>query len=121
MNDPLSRAALAVSAAEEGGIFDRLAAELADILGVAIGFVAVFADPSRSHMRMLSFRLDGRMRAPFSYPLEGSPCATVVGREFRCVQSGAAASFRKATCSPSSGWRATPPTRSTIPTARPSA
>ncbi len=93
MNDPLSRAALAVSAAEEGGIFDRLAAELADILGVAIGFVAVFADPSRSHMRMLSFRLDGRMRAPFSYPLQGSPCATVVGREFRCVQSGASREF----------------------------
>src|SRR5688572_24784157 len=94
MNDTLSRAALAVSAAEGGsGVFDRLAGDLADILGVAIGFIAVFADPARTQMRMLAFRLDGRMRAPFTYRLEGTPCAAVVGREFRCVQSGARREF----------------------------
>jgi PAS domain S-box-containing protein len=93
MNDPLSRAALAVSAPEERGIFDRLAAELADILGVAIGFVAVFDDPARARMRMLAFHLDGRMRTPFSYALEGTPCATVVGRNFRCVPAGAQREF----------------------------
>jgi PAS domain-containing protein len=94
MNDTLSRAALAVSAAEGGGgVFDRLAGDLADILGVAIGFIAVFADPARTQMRMLAFRLDGRMRTPFTYRLEGTPCASVVGREFRCVQSGARREF----------------------------
>jgi PAS domain S-box-containing protein len=94
MDDTLRRAALAVSAVEGGGgIYDRLAAELADVLGVAIGFIAVFADPSRSHMRMLAFRLDGRMRAPFTYELAGTPCAAVVGSQFRCVQRGARGEF----------------------------
>ena len=89
MDDTLRRAALAVSAAEGGEVYERLAGELADILGVAIAFIAVFADPGRSKMRMLAFRLDGKLRAPFTYALEGSPCATVVGRQFRCVPSGA--------------------------------
>src|SRR5688572_33105531 len=89
MNDTLSRAALAVSAAEGGsGVFDRLAGDLADILGVAIGFIAVFADPARTQMRMLAFRLDGRMRAPFTYRLEGKPCASGGGREVRSGRSG---------------------------------
>ncbi len=94
MDDTLRRAALAVSAVEGGGgIYDRLAAELADVLGVAIGFIAVFADASRSHMRMLAFRLDGRMREPFTYELAGTPCAAVVGSQFRCVQRGARGEF----------------------------
>jgi len=93
MNDALSRAALAVSAAEGGGVFDRLASGVAEILGVDIGFIAVFADPARSEMRMLAFSLDGRIRPPFTYALEGTPCAAVVGREFRCVPAGARKAF----------------------------
>ena len=93
MDDALRRAALAVSAAEGGEVYDRLTAELAEILGVAIAFVAVFADPARTQMRMLAFRLDGKLRAPFDYPLEGTPCATVVGSQFRCVLSGARREF----------------------------
>ncbi|HEV3010782.1 MAG TPA: PAS domain S-box protein [Burkholderiales bacterium] len=93
MNDALSRAALAVSAAEGSGVFDRLAGELADILGVDIGFIAVFADPARTQMRMLAFSRDRRIRAPFTYPLEGTPCAAVVGREFHCLPAGARKEF----------------------------
>jgi PAS domain S-box-containing protein len=93
MDDTLRRAALAVSAAEGGEVYDRLAAELADILGVAIAFVAVFADPARTQMRMLAFRLDGKLRTPFTYPLAGTPCAMVVGSQFRCVPSDARREF----------------------------
>jgi len=82
-----------VSAAEGGGVFDRLACGVAEILGVDIGFIAVFADPAHSEMRMLAFSLDGRIRPPFTYALEGTPCAAVVGREFRCVPSGARQEF----------------------------
>jgi PAS domain S-box-containing protein len=95
MNDALSRAALAVSAAERGEVFERLARELADILGVDIGFIAVFADTERAEMRMLAFSVDGRIRKPFTYRLEGTPCAAVVGREFRCVARGARKEFPK--------------------------
>src|SRR6185295_755376 len=93
MDDSLRRAALAASAAEGGGVFDRLAGDLAGILGVAVGFIAVFDDAERSRMRMLAFHLDGRLRKPFTYELEGSPCARVVGKEFHCVPSGARRQF----------------------------
>jgi len=91
--DPLSRAALAVSAAEGSPVFDRLASELADILRVDVGFIAVYADEVRAGMRMLAFCLDGRMRPPFSYPLQGTPCAQVVGRQFLCLPAGARREF----------------------------
>ena len=94
MNDALSRAALAVSA-ERGEVFEHLAKELADILGVDIGFIAVFADTARAEMRMLAFSLDGRIRKPFTYRLEGTPCAAVVGREFHYVARGACKQFPK--------------------------
>src|SRR6185503_17669320 len=93
MDDSLRRAALALSAAEGTGTYDRLAGDLAGILGVAVGFIAVFDDPERSRMRMLAFHLDGRLRKPFTYELAGSPCASVVGKEFRCVASGARQEF----------------------------
>jgi PAS domain S-box-containing protein len=93
MNDALSRAALAVSAPEGGAVFERLATDLAEILGVDVGFIAVFADPARSNLRMLAFALDGRIRKPFSYPLQGTPCATVIGRQFRALAEGARKEF----------------------------
>ena len=42
---------------------------------------------------MLAFCLDGRMRPPFSYPLQGTPCAQVVGRQFLCLPAGARREF----------------------------
>ena len=91
--DALNRAALAVSAAEGGRVFERLAGEVAEILRVDVGFIAVFDEASRSQMRMLAFSLDGKLRKPFSYRLEGTPCAAVVGRQFRSVTSGARKEF----------------------------
>jgi len=91
--DALSRAARALSAPEGESVFERLAREVAEILGVDIGFIAVFDDPARLQMRMLAFTLDGRLRKPFVYPLEGTPCAAVVGREFRSLASGARDEF----------------------------
>jgi PAS domain S-box-containing protein len=91
--EALRAAALAVSGAEGAEVFEGLAARLAEILRVDLGFIARFADGSRSHMRMLAFHLDGRLRRPFTYALEGTPCAEVVGREFRFVALGASAQF----------------------------
>src|SRR5688500_4763877 len=91
--DPLSRAARAVSGADGSAVFERLASELADILRVDVGFIAVYADETRAAMRMLAFCLDGRMRPPLSYPLTGTPCAQVVGRQFLCLPSGARREF----------------------------
>ena len=95
MTDALSRAALAVSAAEGKGVFQKLAGEVAEILGVDVGFIALFDDPARTQLRMLAFSVDGRLRKPFTYPLAGTPCAAVVGRQFRIVASGARKEFPK--------------------------
>jgi PAS domain S-box-containing protein len=92
MNDALSRAAAAISA-PESGVFERLSGELADILGVDVGFIAVYDDSARAQMRMLAYHVDGRRREPFTYALAGTPCATVVGRQFRCVAQGAREEF----------------------------
>ena len=91
--DALSRAALAISSAEGASVFERLSSELADILRVDVGFIAVFADEARAEMRMLAFCLDGRMRTPFNYALPGSPCAKVVGHQFQCLPEGARREF----------------------------
>ena len=91
--DALTRAALAVSSSEGSVVFERLAGELADILRVDVGFIALFADEARSEMRMLSFCLDGRMKPAFVYRLLGTPCARVVGKQFHCLPEGARREF----------------------------
>jgi PAS domain S-box-containing protein len=91
------RAAQAVSHPGGQTLFEDLVRELADILGVATAFVAVFTDESRSTLRTLAVILDGRMLRVFEYPLEGSPCAKVAGRSFRYVDSGVSAEFPPAT------------------------
>jgi PAS domain S-box-containing protein len=89
----LQRAALAVSAAGGARVYDVLIAELADVLGVDVAFVAVFDDVDRTRMRTLAAVLDGRALRNFDYALAGSPCAQVVGRDFRFVPKGVAAEF----------------------------
>ncbi|HUG23408.1 PAS domain S-box protein, partial [Piscinibacter sp.] len=90
----LRRVALAVAHPGGESFFDDLVRELADALGVAAVFVAVFADHTHAVMRTLAARLDGRALKNFDYPLDGSPCRHVVGRDFRYVGQGVAAEFR---------------------------
>jgi PAS domain S-box-containing protein len=89
----LQRAALAVSQARGPRVYEELIAELADILEVDVAFVAVFDDVEGTHMRTLAAWLDGRLLSNFSYALAGTPCARVVGREFRYVAQGISAEF----------------------------
>src|SRR5688572_11480506 len=91
--DPLSRPLLARLGAAGSGEFDGLARPLADILLVVVGLIVLCPDRTRAAMRMLAFCLDERMRPPLSYPLSGTPCAQVVGRQFLCLPSGARREF----------------------------
>ena len=87
------RAAQAV--AHPGGptLFADLVRELAGVLQAATVFVAVFADAAHTQMRTLAAVLDGNLLRNFDYPLQGSPCAHVVGRRFRYVARGVSAEF----------------------------
>jgi PAS domain S-box-containing protein len=84
----LRRVALAVAHPGGPSLFADLVRELAASLQVDIVFAAVFADDSRSVMRTLAACRHGRMLRNFDYPLEGSPCAAVVGRSFQFIVSG---------------------------------
>jgi PAS domain S-box-containing protein len=57
----------------------------------------VFSDDEHTKLRTLAEWLDGRMLRNFEYPLAGSPCADVVGREFRFVEAGVASQFQPGT------------------------
>ncbi|MGE3774113.1 MAG: PAS domain S-box protein, partial [Gammaproteobacteria bacterium] len=63
------------------------------ILGAAVVFVAVFSDESKTTLRTLGAVLDQKVLREFEYPLEGSPCARVVGHAFRYVARGVSAEF----------------------------
>ncbi|KWT89270.1 MULTISPECIES: PAS domain S-box protein [unclassified Variovorax] len=89
----LRRVALAVAHPGGPGLFDALVRELAEALAVPTVFIAVFSDDVCSLMQTVAVRLDGRALKNFDYVLQGTPCAHVVGREFRYVSSGVAAEF----------------------------
>ncbi|RZL88280.1 MAG: PAS domain S-box protein [Variovorax sp.] len=89
----LRRVALAVARPGGPTLFDDLLHELAGALDAAIVFVAVFADDARRTMKTLAWRMDGKARANFDYVLKGTPCARVVGGEFRYVAKGVSTEF----------------------------
>ena len=91
--EALKAAASVVSS--EGGdtIFGTLTRAVAAILGVDAAFIATFDEDAPGRMRTLAAVLDGRMMRNFEYELEGSPCARVVGRDFRMVVRGVRREF----------------------------
>ncbi|MCL4802070.1 MAG: PAS domain S-box protein, partial [Burkholderiales bacterium] len=95
--DAMRRAALAVSAGGGDGGLQRLVAALAEILEVDVAMVAVFTDPERTQMRTLAAVLDGRQLRSYDYALADSPCAGLIGRDFRFVESGARHEMRPGT------------------------
>jgi PAS domain S-box-containing protein len=86
--EALRNAALAVSTAAGEGVFRELVRALAAILDVEIAFIALSKPPDSCMLGMLAYYADGRMIDDFEYPIAGTPCETVVGRQFRCYPSG---------------------------------
>ena len=78
----LHSAALAVSGAEGPQVLEELARYAGAILHADAAMIAVYDEARPGHMRTLAACMDGQPLDNFSYPLEGSPCALVVGRSF---------------------------------------
>ena len=95
--EALHQAAVALSIAGGDRVFEELARALAEALGVDAVMIAVFADEGRSRMRTLATCLDGRILRRFDYELSRTPCAGVVGREFRFVGQGVRPEFAPGT------------------------
>ncbi|MFO1206949.1 MAG: response regulator [Burkholderiales bacterium] len=89
----LREAALAVSAAEGPDLFDQLVRSLATILKADVASIAVFADDSGERLRTVALFRDGRILPNVDYQMAGTPCADVVGREFRYYPAQARSRF----------------------------
>src|SRR5690606_33410831 len=68
----LRRAALAVARADSPDLFGDFIRQLTEDLDAAAGFLAIFDDPQRRHMRSLAARLDGQDLEDFTYDLAGT-------------------------------------------------
>jgi len=99
----LRRVALAVAHPGGPDLFEYLVRELAASLHAGMVFLAVFADESASVMRTLAACLDGRMLRNFDYPLEGSPCAAVVGHSWQFIRTGLQARLKPSSLSAKKG------------------
>lgn len=89
----LRNAAIAVSTAAGEGVFRELVRALAAILGVDIAFIALPKPGDPRTLRMLAYYADDRIIDDVEYPIAGTPCETVIGREFRCYPSGLGGRF----------------------------
>ncbi len=85
--EALRSAALAVSGAEGPTVFQELVRYLATILGVDVAFIALHSGECPETLRMEAFYVDGRVIEKFDYARAGTPCETVVGREFKYYPS----------------------------------
>jgi PAS domain S-box-containing protein len=90
-------AALAVSSAEPGRVFEDLAHALARILAVDAALIAEFVDPGRTRMRSLAAVLNGKTLRPFEYEVALTPCRHIVGRASRFVAAGVNPEFKPGT------------------------
>ncbi len=81
--EALRSAALAVSTAGGDTVFAELATALAATLDVDIAFIAQFVGGNASRMSTLAVSIDGRLVPNYEYAVSGTPCETVLGREFR--------------------------------------
>jgi PAS domain S-box-containing protein len=97
-------AALALSGAEPGRVFEDLARGLASALAVQATLVAEFTDPARTRMRTLAAVIDGKALRSFEYDVALTPCRHIVGRESRFVASGVHPEFQPGTIFSSLGF-----------------
>jgi len=91
--EALHHAALAVSQADGEGLVQALTRYLATILVVDIALIGVIeGEGDRRVVRTIGGFGDGEFRENFSYPLNATPCQTVL-EGFRCYRSGVREAF----------------------------
>jgi PAS domain S-box-containing protein len=87
LEEALTASALAVSQSDDEALYRQLVQYLATILDVDSAFIAVRDAQQPNLLNLLAFYLDGQVRENFTYNQVGTPCATVVGSDFRFYPS----------------------------------
>jgi PAS domain S-box-containing protein len=75
--------ALAVSGAGSATVFDELVRLLASLTHVEIAFVARHQRDDPDNLAVLAMIEDGQLVRPERYAVQGTPCSTVLGQQFR--------------------------------------
>jgi PAS domain S-box-containing protein len=83
----LREAAIAVSSAEGARVFEQLARSLAAILAADVVMIAVHDGDPPERLRTLALVADGAVVPNLEYPMAGTPCAEVCGRDFLFIES----------------------------------
>ncbi len=99
-------AALAVSGAEPGRVFDDLARGLARVLGTDAALIAEFVDAAKVRMRTLALVFHGKMLKNVEYDVTLTPCRHIVGRASRFVPQGVNPEFAPGTLFSAQGFDA---------------
>jgi PAS domain S-box-containing protein len=82
----LRNAALGVSGARGGEIYRQMVRFLATTLGVDLAFVSTIDEPHGQSAQALAVWHRDRFLDSFDYDLAGTPCATVVGKQFVFIE-----------------------------------
>ena len=99
-------AALAVSGAEPGRVFEDLALGLARVLGTDAALIGEFVDERKQRMRTLALCFEDRLLRTFEYDVSETPCRYIVGRASRFVPSGVQHEFKPGTLFAAKGFDA---------------
>lgn len=87
-DDFMLRAARGLSSARRESMFEDLVRSATDLLEADIGIIGRYIDGERAAIETLACISNGRIVANTSYPIAGTPCATVVGQGFRFYPEG---------------------------------
>jgi signal transduction histidine kinase/CheY-like chemotaxis protein len=91
------KAAIALSAAQRETVFKDLAHSLVELLEVDVAMISVLrTDSTPPIMDAIALWMDGNWIKDFRYPLAETPCATVIGGEFRYYPEALQAQFASA-------------------------
>ncbi|MGE5714747.1 MAG: PAS domain S-box protein, partial [Betaproteobacteria bacterium] len=102
----MTAAALTVSSAEPGRVFEDLARGLTGVLGTEAALIAVFVDGSKQRMRTLALVHRGRLLRRVEYDVSLTPCRHIVGRASRFVPHGVNREFSPGTIFAAQGFDA---------------
>lgn len=89
------KAAIALSGAQRETVFDDLAHSLAELLEVDVAMIGVLGSGAGTGIvEALSLWVDGQWIRGYQYSVGGTPCETVIGKEFRFYAQGVQERFR---------------------------
>ena len=89
------KAAIALSSAQRETVFEDLTHSLAELLEVDVAMISVLgAGANTNTMEAIALWIDGQWVKDYRYEMVNTPCATVIGNEFKFYARGVHQQFK---------------------------